>query len=183
MNELTPTGRVLLGLLRNRARSGYELKAAVDRSTRFFWAASYGQIYPELKRLEQAGMVVARAEPQGGRKRTVYEITADGADALHRWLVDDSATSFEMRDEALLKFFFAGSLMPEEALAVVRLKRARHEERLAALRAIEDDVKEAGGFAYRTLSHGIGLQQYVVDWCREQERELAAAAKQTKTGG
>ena len=31
--------------------SGYEIKALVDKSTRFFWAASYGQIYPELQRL------------------------------------------------------------------------------------------------------------------------------------
>ena len=38
-------------------RSGYEIKAAVDDTTRFFWAASYGQIYPELKRLSEAGLV------------------------------------------------------------------------------------------------------------------------------
>ena len=47
----------------------------VDSSTRFFWAASYGQIYPELRRLEQAGLVEGRSEPHGGRGRTVYELT------------------------------------------------------------------------------------------------------------
>ena len=44
---------VILGLLSIGPRSGYDIKAVVDRSTRFFWAASYGQIYPELRRLEQ----------------------------------------------------------------------------------------------------------------------------------
>ena len=41
---------VILGLLSGAPRSGYEMKAIVDRSTRYFWAASYGQIYPELRR-------------------------------------------------------------------------------------------------------------------------------------
>ena len=38
-------------------KSGYEIKGLVDRSTRFFWAASYGQIYPELRRLSDAGLI------------------------------------------------------------------------------------------------------------------------------
>ena len=54
--DLNPTAYVILGMLRNEARSGYEIKRMVDRSTRFFWAASYGQIYPELRRLEDAGL-------------------------------------------------------------------------------------------------------------------------------
>src|SRR2546421_8408 len=47
--DLTPTGRVILGMLRLGKRTGYEIKQIVDVSTRFFWAASYGQIYPELQ--------------------------------------------------------------------------------------------------------------------------------------
>ena len=44
--ELSATGRVILGMLAVEPRSGYDIKAIVDHSTRFFWAASYGQIYP-----------------------------------------------------------------------------------------------------------------------------------------
>ena len=43
--DLSPTAYVILGMVSREARSGYEIKAAVDGSTRFFWAASYGQIY------------------------------------------------------------------------------------------------------------------------------------------
>ena len=53
--KLTAVTWALLGLLYQRPRSGYDLKQAVDRSIRHFWAASYGQIYPELARLEAAG--------------------------------------------------------------------------------------------------------------------------------
>ena len=55
--ELTPTGTVILGFLSGEEMSGYDIKTRVDESTRFFWAASYGQIYPELKRLAGAGLI------------------------------------------------------------------------------------------------------------------------------
>ena len=42
--DLSNTAYVILGMLRHGERSGYEIKQAVDQSTRFFWAASYGQI-------------------------------------------------------------------------------------------------------------------------------------------
>ena len=53
-------------------RSGYDIKQVVDHSTRFFWAASYGQIYPELKRLAAEGLIEPHAESEGGRRRTAY---------------------------------------------------------------------------------------------------------------
>jgi uncharacterized protein len=68
----------VLGLLSNGARSGYDIKAIVDRSTRFFWAASYGQIYPELGRLERAGLIEGEEAPTGGRRRRVYELMPAG---------------------------------------------------------------------------------------------------------
>src|SRR4051812_24633320 len=53
---LSKTAYVILGMLRLDRRTGYEIKSLVDVSTRFFWAASYGQIYPELARLEDGGL-------------------------------------------------------------------------------------------------------------------------------
>src|SRR5947208_14554136 len=77
---LTPTGRVILGMIGIGKQTGYDIKQLVDKSTRHFWAASYGQIYPELKRLEELGLVQGRSEPSGGRARTVYELTDAGRD-------------------------------------------------------------------------------------------------------
>nr|MBA2631155.1 PadR family transcriptional regulator [Thermoleophilaceae bacterium] len=53
MTELSGTAHLLLGMIRVKGRrTGYEIKRLVEVSTRFFWAASPGQIYPELRRLE-----------------------------------------------------------------------------------------------------------------------------------
>src|SRR4051812_11111626 len=119
MDQLSATAYVILGMLRGGPKSGYEIKALVDNSTRFFWAASYGQIYPELKRLAEAGLVVGSDSPTGGRRRTVYEITADGEAELVAWLRRPPEV-FEMREEGLLKLFFAEALPAAEAVEIVR---------------------------------------------------------------
>src|ERR687890_2796951 len=98
MEQLSATAYVILGFVRNEPRSGYEIKAVVDNSTRFFWAASYGQIYPELRRLQEAGLIEGRAEPRGGRRRSVYTLTDAGRDELRRWLAP-GVDVFETRDE------------------------------------------------------------------------------------
>src|SRR3954470_165941 len=134
--DLSPTAHVILGMLRNEPRSGYEIKAAVDNSTRFFWAASYGQIYPELKRLAGAGLVEGGDASRGGRKRRVYAITGAGMEKLTSWLREPPQTT-EMREEGLLKLFFADVLPREDAIATLRAMRAQRLELAARLRGME----------------------------------------------
>src|SRR5260370_37677846 len=119
---LPPTGRVILGMIAFGKRTGYDIKAFVDKTTRYFWAASYGQIYPELKRLEDQGLVRGRSEPSGGRARTVYELTEAGAAALEDWLASDEEDLYEVRDEGMLKLFFSDSL-PERRIEILRAMR------------------------------------------------------------
>jgi hypothetical protein len=69
---------VVLGMVRLGARSGYEIKQMVELPIRFFWTISQVQIYPSLERLESAGLVKGRSEPQGKRPKRVYEITPRG---------------------------------------------------------------------------------------------------------
>ena len=108
--ELTKTSYVILGMLELGKRTGYEIKSLVDVSTRFFWAASYGQIYPELARLEELGLVKGEADSSNGRRRRAYELTPAGKRALHEWLTSDEQLHIELRHEGALKFFFSDSL-------------------------------------------------------------------------
>src|SRR5215203_1659350 len=163
MEQLNATAYVILGFVRNEPRSGYEIKALVDNSTRFFWAASYGQIYPELKRLSEAGLIVGSDSPTGGRRRTVYEITADGEEELRSWLRQKPRT-FEMRDEGLLKLFFADALPREEALAIVRAMRAQHlavNERLRVIEVTKGEMEDP--FPMIVLRGGLEFTQWFAD--------------------
>jgi PadR family transcriptional regulator AphA len=166
--ELSPTSYVILGLLAWWPMSGYDVKSIADKSTRFFWAISYGQIYPELRRLADAGLVTGKAESGSGRGRTVYEITREGRRALGEWL-NEEARHFEQRDEGLLKLFLADAA-PETAAATLDAKRRFHESKLAQLRAIE--ASEPKGFSALVLRFGIESSEWTAAWCEREARRL-----------
>ncbi len=173
--ELSPTGYVILGMLRTGPKSGYEIKALVDNSTRFFWAASYGQIYPELKRLANAGLVEATDAPRGGRRRKLHRITGAGRRELRAWLRRPPQT-FELRDEGLLKLFFADALPPDEAIETLRAMREHRLEVLERLREIEPKAVAVGGFPLVVLRGGIEFNRWFAAWCERVEDEIRAQA-------
>jgi PadR family transcriptional regulator, regulatory protein AphA len=178
MSSLTPTARVILGMLALGARTGYDIKRAIDLSTRFFWGASYGQIYPELHRLEERGLVEAQPDPKGGRRRTVYRLTTAGDEALRAWLLDDTSFLFETRDEGVLKLFFGDLLDRDEVVANLRAKQAWCERSLELFRGIEPQAR-TGFFEddqlhpYVSLLYGIELLEWMHGWCGRTAQSIA----------
>jgi PadR family transcriptional regulator, regulatory protein AphA len=181
MEQLSPTAYVILGMVLKEPQSGYEIKAAVDGSTRFFWAASYGQIYPELKRLSETGLVVGVEAPTGGRRRTVYEITADGEEELKAWLRQPPRT-FEMREEGLLKLFFADALPRQEAAEILRAMRAHRLAVRDQLRAMEPMAAKKGDpFPLIVLRGGIEFTEWFADWCERMEAQVLDSAPEKRS--
>src|SRR5512134_381694 len=171
--ELSATAKVILGLIAAQPRSGYEIKQVVDHSARFFWAASYGQIYPELKRLAAAGLVAGADASQGGRRRTVYELTDEGRGVAAEWMAQPPEV-FETRDEGLLKLFFAGTFDVARGPEVAR-ERAAHarqvHERLTEIERMvhtgppdgaPDASPDAGSLT--VLRFGIEHSAWLADW-------------------
>jgi DNA-binding PadR family transcriptional regulator len=162
---------VVLGLLAHGRLSGYDIKTIVDRSTRFFWAASYGQIYPELRRLEAEGLIAGEDASNGARGRRVYELTDAGRKALEDWLLG-TATTIEYRDESLLRLFFADALPREQALGLLRARLRGHEEYLDVLRAIDARPGQDPDFADLVLRWGIDFNEWGRQWCEQQLQRL-----------
>ncbi|HET8862690.1 MAG TPA: PadR family transcriptional regulator [Solirubrobacterales bacterium] len=176
--DLSATAYVILGMVSREPRSGYEIKAAVDGTTRFFWAASYGQIYPELKRLSEAGLIEGVDASQGDRKRTRYAITADGTAELKDWLRRPPETA-EMREEGLLKLFFSGVLKPAEAVETLRTMRQRRLELARRLRSLEPERAEAApedSYPLMVLRGGVEFNEWFADWCERMEAQLLEPA-------
>ena len=170
--ELSPTGRVILGLIASQPRSGYDIKAMVDKSTRFFWAASYGQIYPELKRLADKGLIEGSDHSQGERPRTVYSITDEGREALTSWLSSDEQVH-ELRDEALLKLFFSGHASRDELVSVLETKREEHLDALEKFREIEPLAASSDDFGpLMVLRYGLAYNAFAADWCEKALQEI-----------
>jgi len=188
--ELSATAKVILGMLAARPRSGYEIKQLVDNSARFFWAASYGQIYPELKRLEKEGLIAGSDSSQGARPRTIYKLTAKGSHAAQQWIAREPET-FELRDEGLLELFFAGSIDPARTPEIARERAAQAAATAAVLRGVEEEIeqKRSGDAEFSpdagsltVLRYGIEMNEWAADWFEraaerlEQETGRAKAA-------
>jgi DNA-binding PadR family transcriptional regulator len=179
--ELSATGKVILGMLAARPRSGYQIKQLVDSSARFFWAASYGQIYPELKKLEEAGLIKGDDSSQGGRQRTTFRLTAEGRRAAREW-ISSPPEVLETRDEGLLKLFFAGSIKPKRAAEIARERASASRAKAGQLRAIEAAVHEAGrpegpaaepdAGSLTVLRYGIEASDWAAEWFERAAEEL-----------
>jgi len=76
-------GNDLLGLLNHKPMTGYNLKKMLDRPMGFFWVAQMSQIYLELNKLEEEGLVKSEIEPQEKRPdRKVYQLTKEGRETF-----------------------------------------------------------------------------------------------------
>jgi PadR family transcriptional regulator AphA len=162
----------LLGLLARRPMSGYDLKTAVDRTIRHFWAASYGQIYPELRRLEERGWIAGTDASNGGRSRRVYRISKQGRTALVAWLHGEE-TRIELRDESLLRLFFADQLPADDGLGLLRARRDGYASMLGYLRSL-DDGSGVPDPPFVDLVYRWALEycEWGMEWCDRQERRL-----------
>jgi len=165
----------VLGLIALEPRSGYDVKRIVDRTIRHFWAASYGQIYPELRRLEEAGWIEGTDVPNGGRRRTVYRITPAGRSALEDW-EHGVETRVELRDESLLRLFFADTLPREHALGLLQARREGYRAMLEYLRGLDDGEGEDPPFVDLVYRWGLDYCAWGIEWCDLQERRLRETA-------
>ena len=113
----------ILGFLKYRPRTGYEIKQTMDKSTGHFWHAKQSQIYTTLKKLEEDGLVISHPEPQESRPdRRVYIVSETGQEELKAWLSQTVTKIDKSKVILLLKLFFSGKEDKETILAQLRLQ-------------------------------------------------------------
>lgn len=100
---------VLLGLIRQEPRSGYDLRRLFLLSPMAHYSDSPGSIYPALARLLQRNWIRPLDEPDGSpRRRRRFASTRQGLAALKKWL-NRPVTRTEVRRrpaELMLRFAF-----------------------------------------------------------------------------
>jgi PadR family transcriptional regulator AphA len=173
---------VLLGLLTIRPMSGYGLRRAIHDSVGYFWNESFGQIYPNLKKLAAEGSVTYRTQRQKGKPdRRIYSITEKGLDRLRRWLMVPPQPEVP-RNEMLLKLFLgeqtsAGVLigyvedMARRCRAVLEIGERTVRERIAA-----SQHHPASPYWKMVVRYGQILMQARLSWAEETLTELRKIA-------
>jgi DNA-binding PadR family transcriptional regulator len=124
----------LLGLLAGGPASGYDLLKVFDQSLVFIWPATQSQLYGELNRLADDGLIEVLSEGPRGRKD--YSITAAGRAELEQWITDVEPDRVR-RNDAMLRVFFLGVVGPARAKAYLEREAAVYEDLEQLLDATE----------------------------------------------
>ena len=184
----TTTSYALLGLLRLRPWTTYELAKQVQRSLGWFWPRTERSLYDEPKKLVTAGWAEASKERTGRRPKTVYTITADGRRALRRWLGEPPEPP-SLEFEAMVKVFFADAGSVEQLRSTLDVVEAGAEDRLRRLREMIDASREGSSeFADRLPINALGLrfwldhEQQVADWARWARDQVRTWESPTDVG-
>lgn len=119
----------ILGLLASRPLTGYEIKKIFDDTLAHAWNAHDSQIYPELHRMEEEGLITVQAVSEGRRQRRVNQITDEGRAALQHWLESPQGRRIT-RDDFVLRVFFFGLLTGEQQLAWLEEEQKHLESEL-----------------------------------------------------
>lgn len=166
----------MLGLLARGPLSGYDIIQRIERPLGFFWAARRSQIYPELARLERAGLVghsVVRQQDRPDKK--VFAITEQGREVLREWVMQPMEIPAD-HDIFMLRVFSAWLVEPAQAIEMFRRYARQREERVAMYLNIEQDMLrtqdpeqaplDSPWFAsYVTLHRGIAYERGYAEWC------------------
>lgn len=119
----------LLALLEAGPMTGYELAKQFDESVGYVWRAQHSQIYTELRRLEQEGLVVANTLPRGAKAlatKRPYALTEAGARELQRWVAEVEPPA-PVRDPAYVKATYLEYVPLQAAREQFREHRAHYE--------------------------------------------------------
>jgi DNA-binding PadR family transcriptional regulator len=157
----------LLGLLAVQPATGYELAQKFEASLGTAWHASHSQIYPELGKLAEAGMVEVVGE--GARNSRTYAVTRAGHDEIRTWLIEGEANRSQ-RNETAVRWFLLGLLEPEDRRAAVDRELAYAEEYVTNLRRVAEQL-DALDFEHpfrHTVDLGLRTSAVMQDWLREQ---------------
>ncbi|CRK49880.1 PadR family transcriptional regulator [Rhodococcus sp. RD6.2] len=166
----------ILAALTTGEYSGYDLAKSFDVTVANFWTATPQQLYRELDKMQEAGLIVARTVEQEKRpNKRMYTLTEAGRTAL-RDFASRSPKPTAIRDELLVQV----EAMDTETAPAVRAnvqrmleaseaKLERYEKRREYLLAGRtENAFLADGVSigsYLTLTRGIAFEAENVRWC------------------
>lgn len=167
----------LLGLLNHWEASGYDIKQEFDGYVSVFWHSNLSQIYPELQKLEGAGLITSRLVEQTGKPdKKLYTITNLGRQSLIKWLNTPQKLP-KQKDAFLMKSFFMGAITADEAIfqlqTFVQQQRQHIENMYAFLQESLKSFREKKVVNRRNLmgaavySHSIKQEQLYLNWCED----------------
>lgn len=169
------TRYVLLGLLQEEELSGYEMKKAIDIRMSFFWQESFGQIYPELNKMIQEGLIdFSSTESTDKIRREIirYKITPKGEKELKKWMEVENEKD-TVRSEFLLKMYLSTDKNVEEMQKHIVQFKEQSEQKLKLFNLFDtqlnDNIEMHNNHKQILCVLNLGIRQakLYIDWSNE----------------
>lgn len=129
-------GHALLAALAHGPASGYDLSKLFDSGMSDFWRASSQQIYTELHKLDERGLIAGKVERDSNRpQKRVYALTDSGTKALHEF-TRTAPRRPVVRDEMMVKLYAIDEADVESVIEDLLSRSSESQERVEQLRAI-----------------------------------------------
>ena len=156
-----------LGLLAQCPGSGYDLLKRFEKSMANVWPATQSQLYGELNKLADAGLIeVADIGPRG---RKEYRVTETGRAELVRW-IGDSRDDPPMRRPDVLRIFLLGELPAADARQYASAFAQHAASELKRLEQLRDSIDwgetDAAFYGRAALEFGLRDATMEEQWAR-----------------
>jgi DNA-binding PadR family transcriptional regulator len=131
---------LLLGLLAERPRYGYDLRKLFEQFLGGTWPLNVGQVYTTLARLEADGWIQCEVvEQELLPDRKVYSLTEEGEAQLDRWANEPVEGPIRLRDEFFLRVLVRSRIDDGDPRILIARQRRNHLVALAELMQLRND--------------------------------------------
>jgi DNA-binding PadR family transcriptional regulator len=131
------------------------------------WPATQSQLYGELNKLADAGLI--EVSDIGPRGRKEYRITGAGRAELRRWVTNPQDDP-PFRSHELLRVFLLGAVPPEQARDLVVAMAEQADAEVKRLEGLRDSIDWADGdglfYGRAALEYGLRMNSMAADWAK-----------------
>jgi DNA-binding PadR family transcriptional regulator len=156
-----------LGLLAQHPGSGYDLLKTFKKTMAHVWPATQSQLYGELNKLADAGLI--EVSHIGPRRRKEYRITPAGRAELVRWVMNPQDDP-PYRSPGLLRVFVLGEIPSEQARKHMVAVAERGDSEVNHLEALRDPIDSADDdwafYGRAALEYGLRVNAMEAEWAR-----------------
>jgi len=157
------------------ALTGYDIRREIETGIGNFYKASYGSLYPALKKLADKGYLTMTEQQHGNRLKKYYTATGLGKEAFLEWLsspFDLSSSS----DSLLARIYFFGALPQDVRKQQLQAYELHYRQVLGKLQTLEQHFSASladddAYFELSTLYLGLQHLQDSLRWFRHIEAQ------------
>jgi DNA-binding PadR family transcriptional regulator len=168
MRPLTDAELLLLGLVAEMPRHGYQIDQVIDqRGMREWTQIGFSSIYFVLGKLQKRGLVTAKRPPKAtasAKARKVYSVTPAGRAALAAQTIAALQDVQPAYSTVLLGMINWPSLDREQALEALRARHTAIEAQLTRLGAIQVEQQPLPDFVDALFEYSLGQLRAEAAW-------------------